>query len=263
MASASVAAPHRSGRRSAHRRRGDGFTLIEALVALSAVVILLTLTLPSLRSSRSSAAQAGSLANLRQHLAVFSLYNADFDMHMPYYTHPERPVRLECQGGYGWVDYFSGYAEWNVALGDIYYEGHKTLACFFPPGYLEAEAPSIAAPCMTPYFYSSTYLADPAYWTYDRRQGPEQWRATRISEVLHPSKKAVLFESWPYFASITIHPWRDRPGIGFADGSVRRYPRNSIRPGHWYGTGVIPGTSMVHDFPTMHTIEGVHGRDVD
>lgn len=152
---------------------------------------------------------------------------------------------------------------WHLALGDVYYEGKKNSEVFAPPGYKQ-QLPAGILMTVTEYAYSITFITDPSYWTYGRREGPHQWRATRVSEVLHPSQKAVFFERWPYLSSDggSLHRRFDSPAIGFSDGSVRRYKTNNILPGYARASGEQTPYYYTN-VPTMHTIKGVLGRDVE
>lgn len=242
-----------------------GFTLVETLAVLAALALLLALTLPALRMTRSSAAQAGSLANIRQHLQVFSMYNADFDLHMPYFTRPDGMVWFDIEGRRVWADYFMASGVWHLALGDMYYEGRKHSPVFCPPGFIETELPPGVLLTVTEYCYAPVFLTDPAYWTYGRREGPSQWRATRASEIQHPSKKAVFFERWPFLVRADFFHVRrdgDYPAIGFADGSAQRYHVDKIRSGYMPASGESTPYHYVR-LPAMNTVMGVHGRDVD
>lgn len=244
-----------------------GFTVIEMLVVIACIAAILVLTLPSLVRSRRHADDAASMIHLRQHVMAVASYNADYQERMPHFTSPDERVVFNAGPYRIAVEYFTGYSFWHLALCDSYYEGDPFARYFFPPGYLDTLRPGLV-PFVTQYWYSQAYLADPAYWTVERRIGPSQWRSTRAPEVSFPANKAVLIECWPYvldYGALGMSPAEEmrRPGIGFVDGSARRIQRNAILPGHPEGTGVLAGNAMIHDFPTLYTLSGVKGRDAE
>lgn len=109
---------------------------------------------------------------------------------------------------------------------------------------------------VTSIWYSSSFAADPAFWRDTTRTGPNQWRATKLSEVQFPSQKAVLFanEAWRQ-SRRKIAP------LGFMDASAEGVPEASLKGGYPSGTGDWPGSGLAGPVPGMVTIDGVHGRD--
>lgn len=249
-------APDRCGRAPA------GFTLVEVLISISIISILLAILLPALRHTRDSASDVASAANVRTHVAVMAMYAADFADQAPFFTKPNEIVLVHSPPVTIRVEYFLAYGTWNMALAPGYYDGQPTSTSFFYPGYAEHIRAAGYFALYSMYWYSSSFLADPDYWTVERRQGPEQWRSTKLSDVVAPSGKGIIRETKPTDLGMP-QSWFDKPAIGFVDGSVRRVALTNILPGHPNGTGVREGGAMLHDSPIMHTINGVRGRDVN
>jgi len=258
----------RNGSQKDARVAAGGFTLLEVVIAVAAIAILLATALPSLTRMRHSANVAGSLSNLRQHTAVFTMYTNDWRDSFPWFTHPDAVVRLRYEHDL-WlsVHYWFAYATWNTALAPGYYDSNPNDDSLFPIGYGKSRGRESTRRVFTPYWYSSAFLADPLYWGYQTRRGKEQWRATRSVEVRFSSKKALLYDSWTGFQQMGPSGLVDSncaPPIGFVDGSARSIGFRSIRPGYWWGTGGGPVyAAWLHDQPAMCTLDGVRGRDVE
>lgn len=256
--------PHKLSTTARAKRLG-GFTLLELMAVVAAAAAVLSLILPALSRSRRSAEQTVSLSNMRQHASVFALYHADFRDDYPYFTSPTGIARVRC--GAFWVDlnYFEAYTSWNMALADWYYEGCFDHDSFAPPGFRDTVLGGAGRLLFTPYWWSNVFLADPSYWTYESRRGSHQWRATRAPEVSYPSRKGLLVQDWPYWSGV-VSPASSggEPAvpIAFVDGSARTVQVSDVLPGHWEGTGVPVGASLLCDYPAMNTINGVRGRDV-
>lgn len=239
-----------------------GLTIIEVLVSIATVSVLLSILLPAMRSARVAADDTASLASTRGHLTTFAMYAADHDQRAPCFTSPHEVVRLRSPPVTVLVEYFLAYGTWNMALADAYYDGKPASDIFFFPGYAEQLRTRGVYAVYSMYWYATCFLAAPEYWTLDRRTGPEQWRATRLTEVNAPSGKGLLYESKPGGIGMP-DSWYQHPGIGFVDGSARRIHRNRLRPGHPNGTGVVEGGAMIDGHSIMHTINGVRGLDID
>lgn len=245
---------------NAHQSRA-AFTVLEVLTVLVVVAALMSITLPALSGVRGVAQASVSMSNMRQHSAVFNLYHTDFNDFYPYFTHPDRLAFLMAGRTRVGVHYFEAYATWNIALANMYYDGEFDHDTFAPPSYREEVLGGTGRIFVTTYLWSSVFLADPAYWTYDGRIGPEQYRATRADEVVFPSSKALLWADWPSYVEGANAGPDTAPSVAFVDGSVRMVRIDRLLPGHREGTGVVAGGSMMSDYPTMHTINGVRGRD--
>lgn len=242
-------------RRVRHTGDGRAFTLTETLIVIALAGILFAMALPSLRGLRDQARTAVTLSNLRSHTAVFEMYTADWKDCYPYYTDPRASRSVIRAGGLVYeLPYFGAYSAWNLALADMYYDGEYRNPSFYAPG--------AGSDIFSSYWRSATLLADPGFWTYERRAGPEQWRAVHRYEVIFPSQKGLLLCSHPPLWSLESDMGGGRgSSIGFADGSARWVREDDIARGHNRGEGRWTGAWFPYDMPTLHTLDGVRGRD--
>lgn len=240
--------------------RQHAFTLLELLVVIAITSGLVLIALPSLGGARDSARSAVALGHLRQHGAVASIYQNDFDGMFPYITDPdatETIIRFPDGRSPRRLRYFYAWFGWAFALGPDYYDGYPS------PTFTSPFNPSGTG--ASDYWYSCGLICRPEYWnTRTRLSGRSQWRPTRVHECLHPSAKAVFIEIHP-----AKNPGRDVIGpswpmrMGFVDGSARQLAVGDSPTG--YPTGDGDPTQSVHlgpPTPGLHTIDGVRGRDV-
>lgn len=234
-----------------------GASLIELAVTVAVVAVLATILLPHLLSARESARDAGSLGNLRTHGMAFSQYISSHNESFPYFTSPDGPVQIPYDGHSYETIYFLAHVRWPLVFADEFYEGiapHKTQN---RPGSFSTAGYS--------YYYSASMLADPSFWDLTTRTGPDQWRATRRDEVLHPSRKALLVESRsdvrggpPYFNI----PSSTRVLLATVDGAAQA--RRAVQLSEPVRSGEGPYEGTVHRFGIfgMHTVHGVRGMDI-
>lgn len=245
------------------------FTLLEVLLSVVVIGLLIALVAPSLHSMRAESRSAHSLANLRSHAQIMTVYTGDWAGVFPAFTDPDATstvVRVESRGLQVELGYFFGFSWWNYALADGYYDGDPFSSVFYPPGY--AEAVSDQPVGWTPYFYGCCFIADPRYWNAETRTGPEQWGVTRAEQVLYPSDKVLIIASYPLQAEFhekgVNDMWPDlRAEFACVDGSAARRGLGSMSPGILSGEGPVwpQGFHTSWAFPTLHTVDGVRGRD--
>ncbi|MFG0307405.1 MAG: type II secretion system protein [Phycisphaerales bacterium JB040] len=240
-------------------RRG-GFTLLETVIAITVIALLVALLLPSLAGVRDLSRQTRAASDLRQHLAVFSLYNNDYDDQYPYFAKPEAS-RTVLRPSIGAVDlsYFASCNFWPYAMYDEYYEGNDPESELFLSPYWRAGA------LYSPYYYSCSLIARPEYWDLTTRTGRTQLRPTRASEVRFPSQKGVLsFDHWLAAGS-------DRSPrkaiVAVAAGAARTVRLSGLSVPVRTGDGDFDpglGGHRSGSFPTAaHTLNGVHGIDLN
>ncbi len=241
-------------------RHRQAFTLIELLVVIAIIAVLIAIVLPVLGAARDQARNAVSLSNLRSNAQIIQTYAADWSDAHPFLTDPQQ-TRTTLRGGGVEINSFYWHisAHWPHPLTDDYYGGQINHTALHRPG---AE---FFATSTTSYFYSAAMIADPRYWNADTRTGPEQLRATRTSEVVFPSSKALLVD-FSEAGHTMVLPGQslDRPiTMALADASVRRVPIERNLPPLPLGDGGIGLQSL---FPfgayAMHTVDGVRGRDI-
>lgn len=229
--------------------RSAGFTLVELLLVIALIGVLASFLVPTLTRARSLASLTGLTSRLGSHAKVLIAYTQDHRDFMPAFTDPkatyslvyvdETPIKL---------GYFDTYWSWHIALAERTF--HTT---HHDPAFYETR-PEFSP--VTSIWYSSSFAAEPAFWRDTTRTGPNQWRATKLSEVQFPSQKAVLFAN---------EAWRQSRGkiapLGFMDASAEGVPEASLKGGYPSGTGDWPGSGLAGPVPGMVTIDGVHGRD--
>jgi hypothetical protein len=229
---------------------------------LAILVALLGMIVPSLARLRVMARQVGSLSNVRQHAAIFHLYGADHAGFFPFLTDPAAEFTVIRSGTvWAYVRYFDISLYWSLALAGAYYEGD-----FRSPSFLSSADRAISNSYImnwiNEYVYSNCCIADPKYWRPETRMGDRsQWRAVGFAEVTHPPKKGMLID----YTALGRSFWHDSLSptpVGFIDGSARAIPENEFLPWYRDGNGDPAGNAFSRGFPVMHTIGGVHGRDV-
>lgn len=241
-------------------------TLLECLLAIMIVAMLIALAGPWFSAARNRSRDLVSLANLRSHAGTFGAYAADYREHFPYFTDPHATysvVRVPSRGIAIRTPYFVAHAVWNIALAEQYYDGEYRHASFFYPGLAGGWPGDDKASTFTDYYYGCVFLAAAAYWNSTTRTGPEQWGPTAHPQVLYPGQKAVLIEVYPWLAGGAAGEG-DGTGVGFVDGSARRLRKASFGPGYPRGDGPYrPASIHLGPWPqTLHTLDGVRGRDV-
>ncbi len=244
-----------------------GFTLIELLVTLGVVALLLTLALPILSIARRQGLQTVAQSRIRTHAQVFHMYASNNRDQWPNVARPtDQPTWHVINGHpHGISGYFGQVYVWHYGLVMDYYDGELFSEVFLRAGKRH-DAPyeellSVYAADFSWYTMSASLLADPAFWNPRTRRGPAQWRSTRVSEVHHPSQKAILVE----VDSTTVdHPpasHRHRLLSAGADGAAaHRLISDYTRP-YPNGDGDFPGSTQLGGYYGHHTIDGVHGRD--
>lgn len=222
------------------------------------VGLVVALVMPTLRDLRRRALELKSLANLRSHAQILSVYAGDEADGFPFFTDPEAPLSVVRGGGVAVaVSHFQSFWTWNIALADNYFGGEVLPEALVVPG-MGSRHP------ITMYWYGDCFVARPDFWRLEtRRVGTSQWRGTRASEVLFPSQKGVVFE----MSGIGEHGLFPRLRFSTVDGAAAsRLSRELTRPltggvGNGFGAGPNMFGHIV-GMPVMHTIGGVQGRDV-
>ncbi len=240
-------------------RRDRAFTLIESLLACMLVAVLVSLLLPSIADVRQRSRRLVSASNLRSHATILGSYVGDWRDTYPYFTSPSATasvVRNPSRDIGLVVQYFGAHFTWHVALADGYYSGDHTSKAFRPPGREDI------APGHTAYWYPCTFIASPAYWRYEEREGPHQRVPTRADQVVFTSAKALLVES-DVVVPDEVQTLRPRVLAATVDGAADERPSSQVN-GEWYASGDGPWHGAMHGgwWPILHhTIGGVTGRD--
>lgn len=237
-----------------------GFTLVETLLSISLITILIALCVPSLTKFRDVAGHSRSIQTSGAFAKGFAAYTLDFRDSMPYFTDPKATYSVVYHDGVGMqIEYFGTYYTWHIALGERSFGSLPTSTVYYAP----QEQPRYGfGP--TSFWYSASFLADPAFWKMETRIGPEQWRSTRHAEVVFPSSKAVILDGFHWFKDKFRDPENKRKVtiMGFIDASAELLDPVEVIRGYPHGTGPWHGNAMLtYPAPGMVTIDGVRGRD--
>lgn len=247
------------------RRERSAFTLVELLLVIMLIGIILAMLMPVLKGVRIQGERVAALSSLRQHSAIFAMYNNDWDDRFPFFAKP-LPSRttLTCEKwGPQWpieFYYFGSNIWWNMALCDGYYDGDGFSHVFRHPAQRGRGYP-IA------WSYACCFIASPEYWNQATRMAPPaQLRPTRQPDVLHPALKILLTSRWDAYAA-QADP-RLPHLLAFVDGHAAAIKPDRIVAGVPTGDGLFPGYTEdglgLPDpgLPGQHTIDGVRGIDV-
>jgi prepilin-type N-terminal cleavage/methylation domain-containing protein len=255
--------------------RARGWTLVEVIVSITIVAILMSLVLGLVARTRAAGRQARSLSNLRQHVTIFTQYTMDWRESWPVFIRPG-PWRINHQ-----MPYFLAADLWPHYLTISGYYNHLGLDAFYSPdaplndvmGWDRGMRVQLLSgrngTALSHYGYCCTFLADPAFWNVHTRTGPEQWRATKVPEVVFPSHKTLLYCLYPWlWRNIPQSPLANdlRIDWGMVDGSAIRIHERDTIPNQvsgdgpqWYYLGAVHSSPLP---PGSHTLDGLRGRDV-
>jgi len=243
------------------KRSVPAFTLIDLLIVIVLIGLLVSILLPALAKVRRSANDIASLANLRSHGQVFSVYQTDWRDWFPQYAEPHADYSIVRDETVSVAfEYFVGVVWWPIALSLDYYDGNVVgNRVFLHPESEDSD--------FNNYILSSALMAEPAYWNRETREsGTGQWGGCRIDQIRFPSAKAQLVEWHPIntLPFATEGYTSDQPGVAFslADGSaMRSHTRDLVAP-YPFGDGTGFGHYQSIGIFGMHTVDGWIGRDV-
>ncbi len=231
------------------------FSLLEVVVTSAIVATMLLILLPSLISMRETARQGVCLGQTRSATAVILSACVDNQDSWPNAGEVEREVvlpdgtttRLGGRRGLSngrWAMMFPEH--WSGALWD------RSLRCPRQPrageGPVDTTLPLL--------WMSSAMWLDPATIETGHEERAK-WMRTRVSDVVFPSLKSVLFEQVAFCVEAPRAAAWLRMGqtpywpvsVSTVDGSVRRRVRAEGLPSAW-------------TLPFDATLEGVRGRDL-
>lgn len=248
----------RSGRAG---RVHAGLSLVEVLGVLAIVAIMSALLLPTLRVARLRSRLLAGNANMREHVAVFSMYAADYDDQYPFLADPNATMTILRGGGVSIeVRFFDIVHRWPIGMVDGYYDGNFRADVFRSPLMYNVRDP--ARVDVLPYRYASCFMSRPGFWNVMSRTGPEQWRPVRGSEVRFPSEKGLFLDvsSWYVPEEVALMSEIRYP-VGFTDAHVENIAEVNLTTPYPSGEGDWPGSAYHGGVPVLHTIDGAHGRD--
>jgi len=249
-------------------RRRPGFTLIELLVTVGVISLILSLSLPILGVARDRGRAAVAESRIRTHAQVFHMYASNNRDRWPNVAAPtDQPTWHVINGRPRGIAYYFGqmYA-WHFGMVMDYYDGDLFSEVFLRAGKRHEEPYeelwNVVGADVSWYTMSASLLADPAFWNERTRRGPEQWRATRVSEVRYPSQKAILVERDTTTVSDPPSRRSHRLLTASSDGAAARRPLSEHTQPYPNADGNFPGSSPIDEgYYAHHTVDGVHGRD--
>ena len=242
---------------------GRAFTVLELIVVVILAALLMALVVPQIHSVRKRSLDAASLANMRTHAQVLSLYSNDHRDTAPFLADPDATYTVARGGGLTVTyEFFEAVELWGVSLVDDYYgfglgsdrwDEDIDWSVFARPG-----------PGGLLYQYSPTSFTLPAYWDVDSRRS-DQLRSIRVSQVRYPATKVVFMELdedrgfpvWNGSSRSQDRKW----AFGQFDGSVTRPNSNRFIEPCRIGEGLLRGGRFNYGVVGLHTNDGILGRD--
>jgi len=230
----------------------NAFTLLETMLVIGIVAILVSLLLPSLQQARSSADELKNQAEIRSLAKSMNVYLTDNRGYYPALVPVGASSSTYYVGGvpYTIEGYFGQVYVWQFGLAEQYYGGQVEGDIF----RRARREPWL----VTDYRYSASFLADPAFWNYSSRTGPDQWRGQKASNVRYPSAKVLLADDRIMAGAAT---GAQAGVIALTDGSAQFIARSDIADPFPPGEGEWPG-SLTFGRPGIHTVDGIFGRDI-
>lgn len=245
------------------------FSLIELLVTIGGIGILIALTVPALRGVRADSLKTVSLSNVRSILVLFDMYADRYKGQYPIaWDNTQYP--MPCPGMTAGIDRWETVYRWPSVIHELMDWDHGR-AIFLAPrarrGAVElgnVTGDSCGDP--TSYDYSQSFLARPELWA-PRTEGnfpalQQSWLApTFQSDVLHPSRKAILWDwEMPYLSrpkKMIGIDLAEQTAMQFADGHGEfRAPAAATPPVRSDFAGARRPIQRLHN-----TANGVRGID--
>ncbi|MGD9693276.1 MAG: type II secretion system protein [Phycisphaerales bacterium] len=249
------------------------FSLIELLVAIGIIAILISITLPTLATTRIRANELKSVTNTRTITQHFTSYATDKG-HFPFVKPGEAPPGVNHTPPPG-VTLVRWWPE-NTIIG---LDSHWSLALLWP-GLIYERAPwkenypTWVSPGRDPdlpteppeqpeflvsYQYSNSFIAKPDVWRQDARLDADAISRVNPTTVAFPSSKAIIFDAELAYLrktpNVSQGHYAHSTPIAFADGHAEAKDPTLATPG--FPNPLNGGaTTTLHNTP-----EGVLGRD--
>lgn len=245
-------------------KKQNAFTLVELLVVIGIMAILIGLLVVGLGKSRGRAQASLMLSNIKQHVAVFTMYTSDYSESWPQLGDPEQEyttIRCDGMGLTEKARYFDFSVCWSFALADKYYSGSPISKSFAKRGN------TVADPRWANAVYPWSFVTRPEYWDLTTRTSlSAQIGPTHVSDVQFPAYKVLLSESRN--GEQMLSPGQgDPPVLGLTEGSATQPPRSKYA----FAQGLSPRDyspryaslqPSILGAPFVYTEHGVRGRDL-
>jgi prepilin-type N-terminal cleavage/methylation domain-containing protein len=252
--------------------RHRGFTIPECLVVLGVLLILMSLLIPSLASTRNRGRQVTSLSNVRQLGSLVSAYAAGYRDFPPVLFRPQLAFLpngpwqfIEVDGETVRGSWWENPLHFHVAM------DRDDVA----PVALDPSRPSrLRSPYSRTgsfdYAIARTFYATPEFWNRWTQVGVSQFVPQRLSSVLFPSQKGFLHQFVVFSVSMfpdgygacCDHP--EPSAILWADSSATFQARTDLIRGepNFYHFGSPSPPPYWSDGPPIDgTKHGTRGRD--
>lgn len=240
-----------------------GFSLVELLIVIGVIGALISISVPALLTARASAARTTSLARVRENALTISMYAEQnrgafpfMEADTAYQAYPEEgmgititdPVAARWRTAYWWWSVIADFAD--------PIEQHES---YYSPG-----ADSLSGP--SHYHFSNSFVAQPELWTEqfdpdDDQAVSRSLSAARQSDVVHPSRKAMMWDAAMAYISPSQRPDGGRAAlrrpVAFADQHAALHTfRDAATP-------IVNPLSEenIRDRPLHNTPAGVRGLD--
>lgn len=226
------------------------FTLVEVLLSITIISILLALSIPALRSARSSARETRSAAKVRQLLIALHQYTEDHKAFFPYFGtpgSPSTPLDPAVVPAPDAPSYFRGQAYYWLPLIQPYYSRTDALV---RPVHPLTQREYISYVALT-----HTVAAAPRYWEEPDPDDLSLFRGCQSHELTFPSNKGLLLHIGSRIFAQTAPA---TALVGFGDGSAG--------DARWTASSMSSEFVVERDFgaiswPVLSTRRGLHGID--
>jgi hypothetical protein len=274
-----------------HPVRRRGATLRDTLTAVGVLAVLIVVSVLYLTRGGVEAAEAQSLANLRQIGESFASYSAFSEGRFPFAQEGDELPLGPATGaptqriGEGGAPVWALETLWFALapVGDTWADGAEvarspgSAPLAFP---LDGRPAAWGAARSVSYRYSNSFVADPESWALagappseplsdelqaDLPDAPGGFRATLVAEVSYPSRKTLLYDADRAYLGADPGPEAGRPMV-FVDNSAfamrdgeAASPAPCLAPrasDAWGAAWAWPMARIYHDTPL-----GVLGRD--
>jgi len=230
---------------------------------IGVIGILIGLLLPALWGAKSTSEKAVTLANLRQTHISFEFYTQRYNETYPWFdgasfiplSPPDEPGTAISPGywdlSFYWVGLMHEVAPWREHF-DSWLDGGAQRS---NPPWSTEDGDFDSLTSLSSFRYCRSFMARPRLWRADAVEEDRLYRPVKLSDVMAPSSKVLLYD-WE-LAHLRNNPDadRDRRPMVFADGHATEHRLSEattpVTPS-WLGSDPEP----LHDTPN-----GVRGRD--
>jgi prepilin-type N-terminal cleavage/methylation domain-containing protein len=210
------------------------FTLVEILVSIGVIALLLGLLLPTLSGARLAASETKALAQLRDLGLTMEMYLQTYANAYPWHE-PGVPFRYDLPGEPSGLltssdDPWSMRYLWASTMHQVAPWPEHYVSWLGARGPDAATVPwenSEGLSAYPAYFYSNSFIGDPACWL---ATGQPRARPVRAHSVRFPSGKALMYDIARNYLPIAYQDRTTRAVLA-ADGSASmRDDRDAARP---------------------------------